>query len=248
MRSFESKLKKLFTFDFKGLAICSSSGSSTVTDEELKFDNKENLPPIQPPFQGDVFELPSSDMENDIIIDDDESEFELPPEGVAQLWEQLEEEMIRFRTQFQRLGEGFGHLFKESFKNMMDAAISEYEAKFGETVRAGVKAQVRCIFLEDEVRKTKERLFDCERKLAAEKGNVLELKNLMEYVNASLVQELEKQTCRKCKINLRNTVILPCMHFLHCSECLHEHQRRSTDCPTCQIPIGAAVNLNLKVY
>ncbi|KAL2650010.1 hypothetical protein R1flu_018138 [Riccia fluitans] len=242
----KSKLKKVFTFDFKGIASCSGSCSSTstsmITGEE--FDNKENRPPveIELPFQENDFEVSSPDME-----DDDDLESELPPEDVARLRELLEEEMVRFRVEFQRLGEGFSFLLTEGFKQMLDAILAEYETKFGAILNEGIKAQIRCMFLEDELRKTKESLFHCARKLEAEKGNVMELTNLVDFVKTSLVQVLEKQTCCMCKVNLRNTVILPCMHFLYCSECLHNHQKRSSECPTCQTPIGAAVNLNLKV-
>ncbi|KAL2630844.1 hypothetical protein R1flu_015530 [Riccia fluitans] len=65
------------------------------------------------------------------------------------------------------------------------------------------------------------------------------------------VQVLERQVdgnkglCQICMENKRNTVVLPCMHFLYCDNCLRTHQRDNTTCPACRGFVTALLHCKL---
>lgn len=51
--------------------------------------------------------------------------------------------------------------------------------------------------------------------------------------------------CQICKENFRDTVILPCKHFLYCNKCLEKPDTKS--CPACLVPISDLLNVNGKI-
>ncbi|KAL2609726.1 hypothetical protein R1flu_028299 [Riccia fluitans] len=235
-------LKKLFTFNFKGKTSISSLGKTEGLDNgssgnctRLPLHDREEIGDFEPPTQ---------------VTEDYDADRELSPrsKAVTRLCE-FEEEMISFRIRLRRMGERFSFPIAESLKHMMKAKVAEYEAKFRETLHKSVESQTRCMFLEGGLQKAGECLLSCELSLQTEKEIVLKLKDFLELQKESLRQEREKQKCLICKLSLRNTIIFPCLHFLYCGECLHDHhlQKRSNECPACGTSVDVAVNLNLKM-
>eukprot|EP00164_Ancoracysta_twista_P006248 GFYU01008674.1.p1 GENE.GFYU01008674.1~~GFYU01008674.1.p1 ORF type:complete len:326 (-),score=78.31 GFYU01008674.1:189-1166(-) len=61
------------------------------------------------------------------------------------------------------------------------------------------------------------------------------------------VKELEQNlkdtqsnyVCRICYDKPRNAVVLPCLHFLYCRDCIYRHEHATKTCPTCQVEIKA---------
>ncbi|KAL3694702.1 hypothetical protein R1sor_008353 [Riccia sorocarpa] len=242
MGNLRRKLKQLFTLNFKAF-ISGSRSAATLTpmmiDED---DNKENRPSeLELPFEQEAFEFnllsPGPKTEDD--------DLDQPTKGIERLCE-LEEEMIWLRLRVQRRVGEFSFVAIESLKDIIKTTVAEYEAQLEKAVEENAKSHIRCTLLEDELRKIVEKRNQRERELETEKRNVLQLKHEAEYVRASFARELEKQTCHMCKGNVRTTVLFPCMHFLYCSECLDEHQRSNRQCPSCQTPITAVMNLDLE--
>ncbi|CAM6128343.1 unnamed protein product [Calypogeia fissa] len=60
-----------------------------------------------------------------------------------------------------------------------------------------------------------------------------------------LANEKEKSCCQICFNNPRDAIVLPCMHFLYCNECLQAHQKRNPECPTCRGKINCVLRCNL---
>ncbi|BBN12780.1 hypothetical protein MPTK1_5g22850 [Marchantia polymorpha subsp. ruderalis] len=63
----------------------------------------------------------------------------------------------------------------------------------------------------------------------------------------ALEKEVDKHICQICMNRSRNALVMPCMHFLFCSDCLHAHQGRSNECPTCRGSISAIIHCKLNV-
>ncbi|KAL3694698.1 hypothetical protein R1sor_008349 [Riccia sorocarpa] len=237
MEIVQRKLKQLFNINIKPLKSRPTS-SSTFVPMMSDGEDKKDRRPLEPQLmtQQEAFELSSP------CTAKEDAGYELPTNGVERQCE-LEEELIWLRMRLQRLGEEFSSTVSGSLHQIMKTELEEYENKFRKNVQQTLKSQIRCKFLEDELRKTTENLYDCEGKLEVEKTHVLELKQLVTYVKACLAQELENQTCGMCNAQVRNVIIFPCMHFLYCEECLHGYRRRNKRCPACQAHITAVVNL-----
>lgn len=62
-----------------------------------------------------------------------------------------------------------------------------------------------------------------------------------------LEKEEARTTCRICFIHVRDTLLLPCMHFQYCQSCLFEHRKRKNDCPTCRSPISGLLQCTLGI-
>lgn len=50
----------------------------------------------------------------------------------------------------------------------------------------------------------------------------------------SISGELDANLCVICMDNPRDTVVLPCLHFLYCSVCISQYTRNSHRCPSCR--------------
>lgn len=62
--------------------------------------------------------------------------------------------------------------------------------------------------------------------------------------------EIEKQNsiCEICMSSNRDTVIMPCMHFMFCYECLSKmQQQQQNKCPACRTPISGLLKCKLNV-
>ena len=52
--------------------------------------------------------------------------------------------------------------------------------------------------------------------------------------------------CQICYEGHRDTVLLPCMHFLYCKDCLHRSFRqRERHCPACRTPVSGQIVVHL---
>jgi hypothetical protein len=52
--------------------------------------------------------------------------------------------------------------------------------------------------------------------------------------------------CQICYEGHRDTVLLPCMHFLYCKDCLHRSFRqRQRQCPACRTPVSGQIVVHL---
>ncbi|KAG6555543.1 hypothetical protein Mapa_002778 [Marchantia paleacea] len=95
------------------------------------------------------------------------------------------------------------------------------------------------------------RVKDLERTCDAHFARILELEAKLESSEHSAAQNLEaereKRICQICMSNSRNALVLPCMHFLYCTECLHTHQKTCKECPTCRGPISALIHCKLNL-
>ncbi|BBN11655.1 hypothetical protein MPTK1_5g13730 [Marchantia polymorpha subsp. ruderalis] len=95
------------------------------------------------------------------------------------------------------------------------------------------------------------RVKELERTSDAHFARILELEAKLESSERSAAQDLEaereKRICRICMSNSRNALVLPCMHFLYCTDCLHTHQKTCKECPTCRGPISALIHCKLNL-
>ncbi|KAL2628649.1 hypothetical protein R1flu_013335 [Riccia fluitans] len=71
-----------------------------------------------------------------------------------------------------------------------------------------------------------------------------ELEEEKEKNLCQLEKEKEKNLCQICLLRDRDTVVLTCMHYLYCGECLDDHKQRSLKCPTCRGAICGLYKLN----
>ncbi|KAL3698266.1 hypothetical protein R1sor_012342 [Riccia sorocarpa] len=63
----------------------------------------------------------------------------------------------------------------------------------------------------------------------------------------SLEAEKAKLLCQICMVKTRDTIVLPCTHFLYCNSCLFIHKRRSNTCPACRGSIAALLHCQLSI-
>eukprot|EP00456_Euglypha_rotunda_P013320 TRINITY_DN13967_c0_g1_i4.p1 TRINITY_DN13967_c0_g1~~TRINITY_DN13967_c0_g1_i4.p1 ORF type:complete len:232 (-),score=29.51 TRINITY_DN13967_c0_g1_i4:21-620(-) len=61
---------------------------------------------------------------------------------------------------------------------------------------------------------------------------------------AKLERAQSRTQCQICMERTRNTLLLPCCHFLYCSTCLSQMQDRNR-CPTCRQTIQGQIACNL---
>ncbi|OAE32868.1 hypothetical protein AXG93_955s1060 [Marchantia polymorpha subsp. ruderalis] len=69
----------------------------------------------------------------------------------------------------------------------------------------------------------------------------------LEHVQRDLEKEKEKSLCSICFSFPRDTVVLNCMHFQYCSNCMCANQLSSNRCPTCRGNISGVLKLNLNI-
>jgi late competence protein required for DNA uptake (superfamily II DNA/RNA helicase) len=53
--------------------------------------------------------------------------------------------------------------------------------------------------------------------------------------------------CRICFERLRDALVMPCMHFMYCHQCLVEHGEASRNCPACRSPISDVLQCKLDI-
>lgn len=84
------------------------------------------------------------------------------------------------------------------------------------------------------------------------KANPLPTEAVQKLKESETIEELTEKleeyevlsNCGICKENHRDTVIMPCMHFLYCNKCLG--QLKTNACPTCRLPISGLLQCKLK--
>lgn len=115
---------------------------------------------------------------------------------------------------------------------------------------------------QSDFRKIHETLNNCKNLYTAESGvglvselkkNVVELNNEIEK-QAIKIKELEKENkeyeqrlqCMICMEKPRETVVLPCLHFLFCETCMFEHKKSSNKCPSCNQTTTGSLHCRLE--
>jgi len=66
----------------------------------------------------------------------------------------------------------------------------------------------------------------------------------MEELRTKCEVEQSKNLCIICMDQPRNTVLMPCMHFLYCSKCIQT--LKENHCPSCRQPIAGKLQCNLQ--
>lgn len=126
-------------------------------------------------------------------------------------------------------------LRQKQFQDTMKYYASLFPSEFSGSFRLfeGVPAKV----IQE---RSKEREEALQRKLDDE------VKKL-EHVQRDLEKEKEKSLCSICFSFPRDTVVLNCMHFQYCSNCMRANQLSSNRCPTCRGNISGVLKLNLNI-
>eukprot|EP00708_Paratrimastix_pyriformis_P003000 GAFH01001764.1.p1 GENE.GAFH01001764.1~~GAFH01001764.1.p1 ORF type:complete len:411 (+),score=30.90 GAFH01001764.1:69-1235(+) len=82
-------------------------------------------------------------------------------------------------------------------------------------------------------------LAEAQNQLWAAVSRNSQLEQRVKRIAAELEEEKSRTMCMICMDAHRDTVVMPCMHFLYCHACLtkHQHTGRHT-CPACRTPIS----------
>lgn len=70
-------------------------------------------------------------------------------------------------------------------------------------------------------------------------ANKIEQQKIQIEENKAIENELSILQCVICMENPRDTLVMPCLHFMFCNSCIQEHIKTSNQCPSCrQITTG----------
>ncbi|KAL2608302.1 hypothetical protein R1flu_026875 [Riccia fluitans] len=79
----------------------------------------------------------------------------------------------------------------------------------------------------------------------AEAAKRVKLEAELKLAEQNLEEQKAKSLCQICMENTRDTIILPCAHFLYCNKCLLNHKKRSNKCPACRGSTSAVLHCHL---
>ncbi|KAL2634391.1 hypothetical protein R1flu_005870 [Riccia fluitans] len=98
------------------------------------------------------------------------------------------------------------------------------------------------------VQKAKDRYDkDIQRFTESEEAKREQLEADLKISEQNLEAEKVKLICQICMAATRDTIVLPCTHFLYCNSCLVIHKTRSNTCPACRGSIAALLHCQLSL-
>jgi len=81
-------------------------------------------------------------------------------------------------------------------------------------------------------------------------ARIEEVERKASQLEQEIQQERMKTRCINCYIAERDTILMPCLHFLYCGECIKNFKGNNSDsskcCPACSLPIGGMLICKMK--
>ncbi|KAL2642839.1 hypothetical protein R1flu_010426 [Riccia fluitans] len=115
-----------------------------------------------------------------------------------------------------------------------------------ETIRLGGNVW-RKFFLSDVTKAKDKYRKDMESQEAKRVKLETDFKVSEQNLKTELQSERAKLLCNICLDKPRDTMILPCTHFLYCHGCLLIHKKRNNTCPTCRGSMSALLHCHLSI-
>jgi len=197
------------------------------------------------PVECGIFAWPSGFMEEREY--DDKGNLVRAREMTAEMQLKLEKlrEMEKLETKIDTITQDLTEKehANEALTNRVDELTTELQdskteiEKLEEQLR-GLRKQ-----MEELDSKTRRDLNNKDKVTKEQRTEIQDQQEQIHKLTSELEVETQKTICQICYENKRNSVIMPCMHFLYCNKCLSSQK----NCPVCRQPIMGIVQCKLEL-